>query len=126
MKFNVLIGIVVSLILFPAFANCSEGIGFKTVDEALSALKIKVGVSVSVQGGWTIVEDSEKGNMVLWSFTPSSHPAHPAAVKRTVIEKDKHKHIYIQMKALCQASKVECDSLIAEFEALNKKIQGSL
>ena len=102
------------------FASESSSIGYKTVDLALDALRNKSGTKFSSQGGWTIVEDTEGSNMVLWSFTPSTHPAHPAAIKRKVLEKDKK--IYIQMSALCQAKKADCDKLIKEFEQLNNNI----
>ena len=86
----------------------------------MDALKNKDGTKTSVQGGWTIIEDQENSNMILWSFTPDSHPAHPVAVKRTVLEKNQS--IYIQMKALCQAKKAACDRLMQEFEELNQNI----
>jgi len=114
-------------ILISTFVNAEEtsnGIGYATVTDALTSLKSKDGASISVQGGWTIVQDSELGNMVLWSFTPESHDAHPTAVKRTVLEKDGY--ISIRMEALCQSSKVACDSLIEEFKKLNDKIRASM
>jgi hypothetical protein len=109
-----------ALIAFPSFSSESSSIGYKTVDLALQALKNKAGTKLSVQGGWTIIEDQEDSNLVLWSFTPESHSAHPAAIKRKVLEKNQA--IYIQMSALCQAKKADCDKLIEEFEQLNKNI----
>ncbi|GAA0552686.1 hypothetical protein GCM10009098_20490 [Rheinheimera aquimaris] len=107
-------------IAFSAFASESSSIGYKTVELALNALKSKEGTNLSIQGGWTIIEDKEDSNLVLWSFTPDSHPAHPAAIKRKVVEKNQK--IYIQMSALCQAKKVDCDKLMQEFEQLNQNI----
>ena len=107
-------------IAFSAFASESSSIGYKTVELALNALKSKEGTNLSIQGGWTIIEDKEDSNLVLWSFTPDSHPAHPAAIKRKVGEKNQK--IYIQMSALCQAKKVDCDKLMQEFEQLNQNI----
>jgi hypothetical protein len=99
-----------------------SSIGYPSVAAALDALRAKSNVRISVQGGWTIVDDREDHS--IWSFTPSSHPAHPAAVKRTVVEKNGA--IYIEMSALCQASKSECDKLIAEFKALNEQMRKSM
>jgi len=107
-------------IAFSAFASESSSIGYKTVELALKALKSKEGINLSIQGGWTIIEDKEDSNLVLWSFTPDSHPAHPAAIKRKVVEKNQK--IYIQMSALCQAKKEDCDKLMQEFEHLNQNI----
>jgi hypothetical protein len=47
-----------------------SSIGYKTVAEALDAVKAKPGVAVTVTqpDSWTIV--SEPGGMVVWSFTP--------------------------------------------------------
>ena len=60
----------------------------------------------------------------MWSFTPESHPAHPAAIKREVIERDGM--VYIDMNALCQAEKRECDALIEQFKEINGKIRESM
>lgn len=120
MKFGIIVICWAALLSAPSYADENSSIGFKTVALALDALKNKDGTKTSVQGGWTIIEDQENSNTVLWSFTPDSHPAHPAAVKRTVLEKNQS--IYIQMKALCQAKKTACDKLMQEFEELNQNI----
>ncbi|WP_252372461.1 hypothetical protein, partial [Alteromonas stellipolaris] len=109
-----------ALLAFPSSANENSSIGYKTVDLALQALKNKDGTNLSIQGGWTIIEDTEESNLVLWSFTPETHAAHPAAIKRKVLEKNQA--IHIQMSALCQAKKADCDKLMKEFEQLNKNI----
>ena len=107
-------------IAFSAFASESSSIGYKTVELALQTLKSKEGANLSIQGGWTIIKDKEDSNLVLWSFTPDSHPAHPAAIKRKIVEKNQK--IYIQMSALCQAKREDCDKLMQEFEQLNQNI----
>jgi hypothetical protein len=95
-----------------------QGIGYPSVAAALAALKARSDVNISVKEGWTIVNDpAEKA---LWSFTPSNHPAHPAAVKRATVERDGQ--VFINMRALCQAEKSACDKLIAEFQELNQKV----
>jgi hypothetical protein len=97
--------------------SAQSGIGYPSVAAALEALKARPDVKISVRDGWTIVNDPISG--AVWSFTPSSHPAHPAAVKRTVVEKNGQ--VFLDMQALCQASKAACDKLIAEFQELNEK-----
>ncbi len=97
----------------------AEGIGYATVDAAITALKSSKTNKVSISpDGWTIVSEGARGP--LWSFTPPKHPAHPAAVKRVLVEKNGS--IVIAMSALCQASKSACDALIEEFKLLNNKI----
>ena len=107
---------------FAQQSSSGQGIGYPTVAAALEALRGKSGAKFSIQGGWTIVEES--ASHTIWSFTPPNHPAHPAAVKRTIVEKDGA--IYFQMNGLCQAKKPDCDKLLAEFEALNDRIRENL
>jgi Protein of unknown function (DUF4019) len=104
-----------------ALAQESSGIGYPTVGAALEALKARSDVKISIQGGWTVVQEPSNGT--LWSFTPPGHPAHPSAVKRTVVQRDGQ--VFIDMKALCQASKPACDELMAQFEKLNRQIAES-
>jgi len=92
-------------------------IGYPTVAAALEALKARPDVKISVRDGWTIINDPTSG--AVWSFTPPNHPAHPAAVKRTVVQKNGQ--VFLDMRALCQASKAACDKLISEFRELNEK-----
>lgn len=114
---------LVSLLLLPTFVFAqSQGVGFNSVAAALAALRAKPSASVSVQGGWTIIQDSQTQS--LWSFTPEGHPAHPAVVKRATVSKDGA--IYIQMTALCEATKSACDKLMQEFAELNKSIAASM
>jgi hypothetical protein len=92
------------------------------VEAALAALRARADVNISEQGGWTIVNDSP--NKTIWSFTPPNHPAHPAAVKRVVVEKAGA--IYIDMSALCGAEKRACDQLVEDFKALNQKMSQAI
>ncbi|MCA3002589.1 MAG: hypothetical protein IOD05_04830 [Rhodobacter sp.] len=64
---------LLSLLLLPTFVFAqSQGVGFNSVAAALAALRAKPGASVSVQGGWTIIQDSQTQS--LWSFTPEGPP----------------------------------------------------
>ncbi|MBV6322932.1 DUF4019 domain-containing protein [Duganella violaceipulchra] len=106
-----------TLILMPvtASAQAGGGIGYPTVAAALEALKSKQGARVSTRDGWTIVDDRPAN--AIWSFTPAGHPAHPAVVRRGIVEQGGG--IHVAMTALCQADKVACDKLIEEFKELN-------
>jgi Protein of unknown function (DUF4019) len=99
-------------------AQSNQEIEFTSVKEALDALVARKTLNVSQQGGWTIIND--RAQNTIWSFTPSSHPAHPAVVKRTIVS-DKGQ-LGVQMNALCEAQKVACDDLMAEFTAMNKQM----
>ena len=103
-------------------AENSSGIGYKSVSEAYGALHNKEGVEGSVQQGWVIFKDSTDSS--LWSFTPKEHPAHPAAIKRTVLEKNGE--LYIAMKAMCGAEKLACDELIQNFREMNEQMKNDM
>lgn len=112
------------LFLFVAFhsiADKKSSIGYSTVAEALKTLKNDPKANIEKLNGWTIISTMENTNLVSWSFTPATHPAHPAAIKRIIVKNNGS--IYIQMQALCQASKTECDKLVNQFKALNLKIK---
>ena len=101
--------------------SATAGIGFATVAEALETLRTKPGVQVILTkpDAWTIV--NEPGS-VQWSFTPNTHMAHPAVVRRA-IKVNPEGYVYIEMSALCQAEKVHCDKLLEEFKELNESIR---
>lgn len=116
--------ILLLLFLFNAAVSAEEsrGIGFPTVAAALEALKARSDVKISNQSGWTIADD--RSTNTIWSFTPADHPAYPAAVKRAIVSKDGE--LYVNMTALCQASKVACDKLMSDFKALNERMIQSM
>jgi hypothetical protein len=97
-----------------------SSIGYPSVADALSALKARSDVKLSVQDGWTVIQDG----MTLWSFTPADHAAHPSAVKRTLVEQDGG--LYVAMNVLCQSTKSACDRLVADFEQLNEQMRASI
>ena len=102
----------------------AEKLGYKTVAAALEGLKATPGVSVTVTqpDGWTIAV--EPATKAIWSFTPASHYAYPAVVRREVKERDGG--VYVEMVALCQAEKAPCDKLIREFQLLNQRMSESM
>jgi len=103
----------------------SGGVGFKSVSEALAALKTRPGAKVSVTqpDGWTII--TEQGGAVVWSFTPASHPAHPAVVRRAIAV-DEDGNSRIEMTGLCQGEKASCDRLMKDFRDLTERSSRAL
>jgi hypothetical protein len=102
-----------------------SGIGFESPQAALDALRRKPGTQIRQEAGWTIVQDQESDKVLaLWTFTPDDHPAHPAAVKRIIVERDGA--IYLEMKVQCRGSKANCDALVRDFQALNDKARASM
>jgi hypothetical protein len=69
-----------------------------------------------------VIED--RAASTLWSFTPVDDPAHPGAVRRTIVERDGT--LFVDMGILCQATKAACDQLAADFTALNAKMREDL
>jgi hypothetical protein len=59
-------------------------------------------------------------NGTLWTFTLPKHPAHPAAVCRTVMER--RGIIDIPTTVVCEGAAAACAELKADFAALNARI----
>jgi hypothetical protein len=108
----------------PEDPYAAKSLGYTSVAEALESLKAKPDVSVTVTrpDGWTIIQQKEP--FAIWSFTPPSHYAYPAVVRRTLERKGSD--LYMQMAALCQADKASCDKLIREFNELNERMKQSV
>ncbi|WP_307505039.1 hypothetical protein [Variovorax sp. W1I1] len=101
-------------------------IGYRSVDEAMRALKDKPGSSVTITkpDSWVII--NEPGPLsTQWSFTPAGHYAHPAVVRRALKIAD-NGAVSIETTALCEAQKVSCDKLIDEFRQLNERARQSV
>lgn len=116
------------ILCFFCSSSFGENLGYsgfnkegETVEETLARLIKDKSFSVYDHDGWTIASSNEG---VMYSFTPSSHPAYPAYVKRDVIERNGA--IYIDMSVRCGASKKVCDDLVRSFQELNKKIMQSM
>jgi hypothetical protein len=103
----------------PTSAEAAQ-FGYASPEAALSALRERPDVAISQQGGWTIVDD--KANFALWSFTPPDHPAHPAAIKRVMVQSEAG-DISVVMTAKCGGPKEACDKLISEFRAMNDSMR---
>ncbi len=97
-----------------------SGIGFNTVASTLEALNAKSDVSVNTTPeAWTIITEAD--GMTIWSFTPSTYPAYPAVVKRTLKNRS-NGDLYVEMNVLCEAKKAVCNTLVKDFENQNRKM----
>lgn len=101
-----------------AFAQAPGAVGYPTVAAALEALKAKPGVKISERDGWTTIDDRQSN--AIWTFTPPGHAAHPAVIRRGIVETNGG--LGIHMTALCQAAKGPCDRLMEEFTKLNEQV----
>jgi hypothetical protein len=89
---------------------------YPSVADALAALRVKPGVILSTENGWTIATD--KKDFMIWSFTPAGNPAHPSVVKRHVVAKADG--TTLEMEIRCEAAKEPCDDLVRAFQQLNE------
>ena len=102
----------------------ASSIAYSSVAEAFTSLKGNPIAKVREQEGWTIFSVPGAKENSIWFFTPSNHPAHPAAVKHILYEEDGG--IMMSTHALCEASKFECDKLMEQFSKLQQKIRESV
>lgn len=105
-----------------ALAHSTDAIPYPTVAAALEGLRAKAGVSVRNESGFTVVQDSAA--MTIWTFTPAGHAAHPAVVRRAIVQRGND--IFVDMQVKCEAAKPACDTLTAEFQALTEQMRQSL
>lgn len=109
----------------PSNTTPDSGVGFKTVAEALDALKNTPGANINYTkpDNWIVI--TEPSGKTFWSFTPHQHDAYPAVVKRELkVRPDGG--VYVEMSALCQADKSACDKLIEEFKQLNNRARAAV
>jgi hypothetical protein len=97
------------------------GIGYPTVAAALEDLKSKPEAAVRDNNGWTIIAFDTPPERFIWSFTPTGHPAHPAAIKRTIYQEAGS--VMMRTEALCQARKLACDELMHQFAEMQREVQ---
>jgi hypothetical protein len=104
-------------------APIDAAIDYPSVAAALEALRTDSSAQFESQAGWILVASSESDNPVLWSFTPEGHPAHPAVVKRTALEK--RGTGFVELATLCQGPELECVALLDEFRQISQEIAQS-
>lgn len=104
-------------------AESSESFGYPSVQAAMNALQKEPTVEIIPQQGWIIVKqrDDAKGVLAIWSFTPPTHSAHPAVVRRNFVQTGDA--VSIEMRVLCEAPKEACDQLVRDFQALNDQLK---
>ncbi len=95
-------------------------IGYPNVAAAMDALLANREAALRVESGWTIFEEEVQGSGVIWTFTPENHPAHPAVVRRALVEKGGA--LVIEMAVHCEAAKAPCDQLVRDFQNLNQRL----
>jgi len=122
--------VLLALALIIAGADCAAAQGapaadkpdYPTAAQALEALRAKPGVDISVQSGWTVIED--RATLSVWSFTPAGHRAYPAAIQRKVVQEGGN--LFVKMSVLCEAPKPDCDAVVTEFTKLNERVRDDL
>ncbi len=103
-------------------ADGSGDIGYPSVDAARKALEARSDVAMSRVNGWLSVEDPV--NKTLWTFAPDDDPAHPAAIKRTVVEE--FDRVVIVMDIRCEGDAGACDALEEHFLSLNESTRNKV
>jgi hypothetical protein len=98
-------------------------IDYPSVGAVLEALRADRSAKLDRQAGWIVVSTIERGNPVLWSFTPEGHPAHPSVVKRTALEQKGTG--YVELATLCEAPEPDCARLLEDFKQVNQRIAQS-
>jgi hypothetical protein len=102
-----------------AAADEAAPIGYASVNAVLEGLRADPRAEFRDQRGWTVVASSERGRAVQWFFPPEAHPAHPAVVKRTVMEADGVG--MIDVAALCHTPQTDCDRLLDDFRQVHEQ-----
>lgn len=95
-------------------------IGYRTVADALAALRKDPTAKFSTQAGWVIVDVREAPHNGLWSFTPNTHPAYPAVIRRTPTEVGGAFYLTVQVRY--EAAKRACDQLVEDFKKRNEQM----
>jgi hypothetical protein len=113
--------IVIASTAFGQEISQQSPIGYATVEQAFKALESDSEAKITEFEGWTIFNQKGDGSYILWSFTPHQHPAHPTAIRREIVKRDEE--ILINMNALCESGKFECDQLIDQFKQINENIK---
>jgi hypothetical protein len=97
-------------------------VGYDSPEAALAALRARPDVTIREEAGWIMASDVKSS--ALWTFTTPGNDAHPAVVKRTIVEHDGG--LSVQMDVLCGGSKEACDQLVRDFQVLNEKMKQEL
>lgn len=101
--------------------SAAAELGFRSVADALAALRGRDGngTIVTEADGWVIV--NEPLAAAQWSFTPQAHPAYPALVRRIIV-RTPDGAASVRLTSLCEAPAAACEQLRQQFEAMNERI----
>lgn len=120
---GILVGLILPVLLVaesPGLPEAHEDtIGYHSVSDAMTGLRMRADVETTEQDGWTIVADPT--THTFWSFAPKSHPAYPAVAKRQLREIGDQ--LFISLDVLCEAKKKPCDDFVRQFQALNAQMK---
>jgi hypothetical protein len=94
----------------------SNGIGYADVGTALADLRANRDAEEGDVDGWTwFILAEAQGQLAMWAFAPYAHPAYPAAVKRTLADRDGA--LVMETRTLCHAALDACDAMLADTQA---------
>jgi hypothetical protein len=93
---------------------------YPSVAAVLAELRADPDAKFETQDGWIVVASVERGNPVLWSFTPEGHPAHPAVVKRAALESKGTG--FVELTTLCEGPEAECKKLLEQFREVSQRL----
>jgi len=101
--------------------NTSSAIPYASPAAALADLRAKSGVVFSKEADWLIAKDTDGAN---WSFTTSSHPAHPSVGRRKLLERNGR--FYVETQLMCHAAKPACDKLHGDYVELDRRMNEAI
>lgn len=106
----------------PSPADARAPMDYPSVAAALESIRTKSGAKITMQSGWTVIQD--EATTTVWSFTPPSHPAYPAALRRSVVEQDGS--LVVKSDAMCEAAKAACEQLMADVRDLDNRMSEAI
>lgn len=93
-------------------------IPYPNVETARAALLARDDILRREVDGWTVIEVPSEH--AVWSFTPTTHPAHPSMILRAPFERDGT--LSLGLDVMCSATKPVCDALVEEFKVINARM----
>jgi Protein of unknown function (DUF4019) len=93
-------------------------IPYPNVETARAALLARDDIRRREIDGWTMIEVPSE--QAVWSFTPTTHAAHPSMILRAPFERDGT--LYLGLDVMCGATKPVCDALVEEFKVINARM----
>lgn len=91
-----------------------------SVAEARSRLQAEPDLPSTDMDGWWVVQ--QPALSAQWSFTPASHPAHPAVARRTIVRGADGRR-QVLTKIWCEGPPAACAELDTEFARSSDRLQ---